>query len=172
MAQRRRERRIFLAEPPRREKLSHRPPHTIVHALSKFELHWFLLCCVRVWGMLGPNLTLTCPTEAPRKFHFAHFSTNCRVNRRKSYDRQDLLKLYQVVYPILAGGGRALRREKLSQRPPHTVVHALSKFELHWCLLRCVRVWGMLGPNLTRTCPTEVPWKFNFAYLTTNCHVN
>ena len=70
----------FLAEPPRREKMSHRPPHTIVHALSKFELHWCLLRCVRMWEMLGPNLTRTCPTEAPRKFHFAHFSTNCRVN--------------------------------------------------------------------------------------------
>ena len=55
----------FLAEPPRREKLSHRPSHTIVHALSKFELHWWSLHCVRVWGMLGPNLTRTCPTEAP-----------------------------------------------------------------------------------------------------------
>ena len=80
MTQRRREPRIFLAEPPRREKLSHRPPHTIVHALSKFELHWFLLRCVRVWGMLGPNFIRTCLTEAPRKFHFAHFSTNCCVN--------------------------------------------------------------------------------------------
>ena len=39
MAQRSREPHIFLAEPPRREKLSHRSSHMIVHALSKFELH-------------------------------------------------------------------------------------------------------------------------------------
>ena len=38
---------LFLAEPPRREKLSHRTPHTIVDALSKFELHRGLLPCGR-----------------------------------------------------------------------------------------------------------------------------
>ena len=38
---------LFLAERPRREKLSHRPPHTIVDALSKSELHRCLLRCVR-----------------------------------------------------------------------------------------------------------------------------
>ena len=46
---------FFLAERPRREKLSHRQPHAIVDALSKFELHRCLLRCVRVWGMLDPN---------------------------------------------------------------------------------------------------------------------
>ena len=55
----------FLAEPLRREKLSHRAPHTIVDALSNFELH--RCCCVvdgsvREWGVLDPNLARTCPT--------------------------------------------------------------------------------------------------------------
>ena len=49
---------LFLAERPRREKLSHRPPHTIVDALSKFELHRCLLRCVRECkgvGDVGPK---------------------------------------------------------------------------------------------------------------------
>ena len=48
----------FLAERPRREKLSHRSPHTIVDALSKFELHRCLLRCERECkgsGYVGPK---------------------------------------------------------------------------------------------------------------------
>ena len=49
---------LFLAEPPRREKLPHRQPHRIVDALSKFELHRCLLRCVRECkgvGDVGPK---------------------------------------------------------------------------------------------------------------------
>ena len=38
---------FFWAERPRRKKLSHRSPYTIVDALSKFELHRCLLRCER-----------------------------------------------------------------------------------------------------------------------------
>ena len=58
MTQRRPEPRLFLAEPPRRENLSHRPPHRIVDALSKFGLHRCLLRCVRECrgvGDVGPK---------------------------------------------------------------------------------------------------------------------
>ena len=44
---------LFLAERPRREKLSHRSPHTIVDALSKFELHRCLLRCGRECKSVG-----------------------------------------------------------------------------------------------------------------------
>ena len=42
------------------------------------------------------------------------------------------------------------RREKLFRRAPHAIVDALSKFELHRCLLRCVRECkgvGNVGPE-------------------------
>ena len=48
----------FWAERPRREKLSHRSPHTIVDALRKFELHRCLLRCERECkgsGYVGPK---------------------------------------------------------------------------------------------------------------------
>ena len=73
---------LVLAGPPRREKLSHRPSHTIVHALSKFELHWWLRC-VRVWGMLaalctgvgdvGPKLDTYMPDRGAREVLFYSF---------------------------------------------------------------------------------------------------
>ena len=49
---------FFWAERPRREKLSHRSPYTIVGALSKFELHRCLLRCERKCkgsGYVGPK---------------------------------------------------------------------------------------------------------------------
>ena len=57
--QRKPEPRNFFAERPRREKLSHRPPRTIVDALSKVELHRCLQRCVRKCkgvGDVGPKL--------------------------------------------------------------------------------------------------------------------
>ena len=48
------------------------------------------------------------------------------------------------------------RREKLFHRSPHRVVDALSKFELHRCLLRCARECkgvGGVGPKFE----THVP---------------
>ena len=53
-----------LAERPRREKLSHRAPRTIVDALSKFELHRCLLRCVRECksvGDVGPKFGMHMP---------------------------------------------------------------------------------------------------------------
>ena len=73
MTQRRPEPRIFLAEPPQREKLFRRQPRTIVDALSKFELHRCLLRCVRVWGMLDPNWRRTCPIETLGNISFCSF---------------------------------------------------------------------------------------------------
>ena len=49
---------FFWAERPRREKLSHRSPYTIVGSLSKFELHRCLLRCERKCkgsGCVGPK---------------------------------------------------------------------------------------------------------------------
>ena len=49
---------FFWAERPRREKLSHRSPYTIVGALRKFELHRCLLRCERKCkgsGYVGPK---------------------------------------------------------------------------------------------------------------------
>ena len=49
---------FFWAERPRREKLSHRSPYTIVGSLRKFELHRCLLRCERKCkgsGCVGPK---------------------------------------------------------------------------------------------------------------------
>ena len=49
---------FFWAERPRREKLSHRSPYTIIGALRKFELHRCLLRCERKCkgsGYVGPK---------------------------------------------------------------------------------------------------------------------
>ena len=95
----------FLDETLWREKLSHRQPHRIIDALSKFELHRCLLRCVRVWGMLGPNWRRTCPTKTLGKISFCSFLDQLsRKIRRESHRRQDLLKLFQVVRSIPAGG--------------------------------------------------------------------
>ena len=62
---------FFLAERPRREKLSHRPPRTIVDALSKFELHRCLLRCVRECtgvGDVGPKLETYVPDQDAREY--------------------------------------------------------------------------------------------------------
>ena len=67
---------LFLAGPPRREKLSHRPPHTIVDALSKFELYWGLLRCVRVCtgeGNVGPKLETFMRDRDAREVSFCSF---------------------------------------------------------------------------------------------------
>ena len=107
MTQRRPEPRIFLAEPPQREKLCHRPPHTIVHALSKFELHQCLLHCERVWRMLGPNWRRTCPIETLGNILFCSILEQFSRKLRESHHRQDLLKFFQVACPSLAGGASA-----------------------------------------------------------------
>ena len=62
---------LFLAERPRREKLSHRPPRTIVDAFSKFELHRCLLRCVRECtgvGDVGPKLGTHVPGLDAREY--------------------------------------------------------------------------------------------------------
>ena len=62
---------LFLVEPPRREKLSHRPPHTIVDVLSKFELHRCMLRCVRECrgvGDVGPKLETNVPDRDNPRF--------------------------------------------------------------------------------------------------------
>ena len=69
MTQRRPEPRIFLAEPPRRENLSHRPSHRVVDALSKFELHRCLQLYVRECrGVrdVGPKLETHVPDRDAR----------------------------------------------------------------------------------------------------------
>ena len=99
---------LFLAERPRREKLSHRLPHTIVDALRKFELHRCLLRCVRECtgvGDVGPKLETYVPDRGAREYFVLVISRAIVVwIRRKSHHLQDLLKLFQVVCPILAGG--------------------------------------------------------------------
>ena len=60
---------LFLAERPRRKKLSHRAPHTIVDAFSKFELHRCLLRCVRECkgvGDVGPKFGTHMPERDAR----------------------------------------------------------------------------------------------------------
>ena len=62
---------LFLAERPRREKLSHRSPHTIVDALSKFELHRCLLRCVRECkgvGDVGPKFETNLGVRGAREY--------------------------------------------------------------------------------------------------------
>ena len=69
MTQRRPEPRIFLAERPLREKLSHRAPHTILDALSEFELHRCLLRCGRECKGIrdvGPKFETHVPDLDPR----------------------------------------------------------------------------------------------------------
>ena len=69
----------FLDETLWREKLSHRQPHRIIDALSKFELHRCLLRCVRVWECWARIGDARARPRRSGRFHFAHFSTNCRV---------------------------------------------------------------------------------------------
>ena len=62
---------LFLAERPQREKLSHRSPHTIVDALSKFELHRCLLRCVRECkgvGDVGPKFETNLGVRGAREY--------------------------------------------------------------------------------------------------------
>ena len=62
---------FFLAERPRRENLSHRSPHTIVDALSKFELHRYLLHCVRECkgvGNVGPKFETNLGVRGAREY--------------------------------------------------------------------------------------------------------
>ena len=60
---------FFLAGRPQREKLSHRAPHTIVDALSKFELHRCFLHCGRECkgvGDIGPEFGTHVPDRDAR----------------------------------------------------------------------------------------------------------
>ena len=62
---------FFLAERPRREKLSHRSPHSVVDALSKFELHRCLLRCERECkgvGEVGPKFGTHVPDLGAREY--------------------------------------------------------------------------------------------------------
>ena len=62
---------FFLAERPRREKLSHRSPHTIVDALRKFELHRCLLRCERECkgsGYVGPKFGTHVPDRGAGEY--------------------------------------------------------------------------------------------------------
>ena len=62
---------LFLAERPRREKLSHRSPHRVVNALSKFELHRCLLRCERECkgvGDVGPKFDTHVPDLGAREY--------------------------------------------------------------------------------------------------------
>ena len=62
---------LFLAERPRREKVSHRSPHRVVDALSKFELHRCLLRCERECkgvGDVGPNFGTHVPDLGAREY--------------------------------------------------------------------------------------------------------
>ena len=71
MTQRRPEPRIFLAERPRRENLSHCSPHRVVDALSKFELYRGLLRCVRECkgvGDVGPKFETHVPDLGAREY--------------------------------------------------------------------------------------------------------
>ena len=62
---------FFLAERPRREKLSHRSSHRAVDGLSKFELHRCLLRCVRECkgvGDVGPKFETHVPDLGAREY--------------------------------------------------------------------------------------------------------
>ena len=62
---------FFLAERPRREKLSYRAPHTVVDALSKFDLHRCLLRCGRECkgvGDVGPKFGTRLRVRGAREY--------------------------------------------------------------------------------------------------------
>ena len=59
--------------------------HLIRLETPSASLSFIGACCVvdgsaRVWGILAPNLTRTCASEALGNISFCSFSTNCRVD--------------------------------------------------------------------------------------------
>ena len=67
MTQRSHEPRILLVEPPRREKLSHRPPHTIIHGPQQVCASLVLAALCTGVGDVGPKFDTYMPDPGALK---------------------------------------------------------------------------------------------------------